>query len=69
MLGDQLQSASNVLDLLVESGDWKRDESLKQASLQLSGALLTANNLPELKRAYEHAVHTWCAYLTNAERR
>ena len=27
MIGPQLQAASNTLDVLVESGDWKRDES------------------------------------------
>ena len=62
MLGRQLQSASNILDLLVESGDWKKDARLAQASSQLSSALEIANNLPELKKAYEDAVHAYSVY-------
>jgi hypothetical protein len=61
MIGQQLLSASNMLDLLVQSGDWKRDERLKQATTQLVRALNTANNLPELKTAYETVVNTYYA--------
>ncbi len=61
MIGTQLQSASNMLDLLVQSGDWKRDEQLKQATMQLVCALDAANNLPELKSAYEAVVTTYYA--------
>src|SRR5436305_455780 len=48
MIGPQLQAASNTLDVLVESGDWKRDEKLRQATLQLRSALDAAGQSPEL---------------------
>jgi hypothetical protein len=62
MIGTQLQSASNVLDMLVQSGDWKRDETVKQASIRLSRALETANQLPELQAAYRETVDAYASY-------
>jgi hypothetical protein len=62
MIGHQLQSASNTLDLLVQSGDWKRDEKLKQATMRLSRALEAANQLPELQAAYREAVDAYASY-------
>lgn len=67
MIGEQLQAASNVLDLLRQSGDWQKDERLKQASLQLSQALERANSLPELRVAYEHAVSAYAVYIRTHE--
>lgn len=62
MIGTQLQSASNTLDLIMQSGDWEHDEKLKQAALQLSHALDMADTLPELQTAYRACVSAYAAY-------
>lgn len=62
MIGTQLKSASNVLDLLVQSGDWERDETLLQASIRLQRALEAANQLPELQAAYRETVDAYATW-------
>jgi hypothetical protein len=62
MIGTHLKSASNVLDVLVQSGDWKRDETLKQATLRLSRALEKANQLPELQAAYRETIDAYATW-------
>jgi hypothetical protein len=62
MIGIQLQSASNTLDVIVQSGDWERDEKLKQAAMRLSRALDLADQLPELQAAYKATVDAYAAY-------
>jgi hypothetical protein len=62
MIGTQLKSASNVLDLLVQSGDWERDETLLQASIRLQRALDKANQLPELQAAYRETVDAYATW-------
>jgi hypothetical protein len=62
MIGSQLQSASNTLDIIIQSGDWKRDEKLEQAALQLKRALDVADTLPELQAAYRATVDAYAAY-------
>jgi hypothetical protein len=69
MIGAQLQSASNTLDLLVQSGDWKRDEKLKQAAMRLRRALEVADQLPELQAAYRALVSAYGAYTAKQEGR
>jgi hypothetical protein len=59
MIGTQLKSASNVLDLLVQSGDWEKDETLLRASIRLQRALDKANQLPELQAAYRETVDAY----------
>jgi hypothetical protein len=65
MIGTHLQSASNTLDVIVQSGDWERDEKLKQAAMRLSRALDIADQLPELKEAYQATVHAYSAYIAS----
>ncbi len=62
MIGTRLQSASNTLDLLVQSGDWERDKKLKQAAIRLGRALESADQLPELQAAYRATVDAYAAY-------
>jgi hypothetical protein len=62
MIGTQLQSASNTLDVIVQSGDWERDAQLKQAAMRLSRALDLADQLPELQAAYRATVDAYAAY-------
>ena len=62
MIGAQLQSASNTLDLLVQSGDWQKDEKLKQEAQRLSRALDMADQLPELQAAYRALVDAYAVY-------
>ncbi len=62
MIGTRLQSASNTLDVIVQSGDWKNDEKLKNAAMQLSRALESADQLPELQAAYRATVDAYAAY-------
>jgi hypothetical protein len=62
MIGTQLQSASNTLDVIVQSGDWQRDEKLRQAAMRLSRALEAADQLPELRSAYRATVNAYAAY-------
>lgn len=64
MIGTRLLSASNVLDVLRESGDWERDEKLKKATIRLRRALETADQLPELQAAYRATVDAYTAYIT-----
>jgi hypothetical protein len=62
MIGTQLKSASNVLDLLVQSGDWEKDETLLRASIRLQRALDKANQLPELQAAYRETVDAYATW-------
>jgi hypothetical protein len=62
MIGTQLQSASNTLDVIIQSGDWKHDEKLKSAALRLRRALEVADRLPELQAAYRETVNAYAAY-------
>ena len=65
MIGTQLQSASNTLDLIVREGGWRQDETLKQAAMRLSRALDAANQLPELRVAYQATVDAYAAYIAS----
>jgi hypothetical protein len=67
MIGTQLQSASNTLDLLVQSGDWQKDEKLKKAAMRLRRALDAADKLPELQAAYRATVDAYAAYTARQE--
>lgn len=62
MIGTRLQSASNTLDVIMQSGDWKRDEKLKRAAIRLSQALDLADQLPELQAAYRATCDAYAAY-------
>ena len=62
MIGTHFQSASNVLDLLIESGDWKKDGKLRQATMRLQRALESADQSPELLAAYRVAVESYADY-------
>jgi hypothetical protein len=62
MIGTQLKSASNVLDLLVQSGDWEKDETLLRASIRLQRALDQANQLPELQAAYREIIDAYATW-------
>ena len=64
MIGLHLQAASNTLDVIVQSGDWKHDEKLKQAAQRLSQVLDTIDQSPELQAAYKATVDAYCAYIT-----
>jgi hypothetical protein len=64
MIGTRLLSASNVLDVLIESGDWQKDEKLKQVAIRLRCALDAADQLPELQDAYRETVNAYTAYIT-----
>lgn len=66
MIGPHLQSASNTLDVIVQSGDWKRDKKLEQAALQLKQALESIDQSPELQAAYRSAVDAYAAYTAHA---
>jgi hypothetical protein len=63
MIGTQLLSASNTLDVIIESGDWERDAKLKQAAMRLKHTLDMADQLPELKEAYQATVNAYSAYI------
>lgn len=65
MIGTQLQSASNTLDVIVQSGDWERDAQLKQASMRLKRALDIADQLPELQEAYQATINAYSAYIAH----
>ena len=66
MIGEHLQSASNTLDVIMQSGDWKRDEKLKRAAIRLSQALETADQLPELAAAYRATCDAYAVYTAHA---
>lgn len=65
MIGRQLQSASNTLDLLVQSGDWKKDKKLEQATIRLSQVLEQVDRLPELQTAYTATVNAYSNYINH----
>jgi hypothetical protein len=65
MIGTHLQSASNTLDVIVQSGDWQKDEKLKQAAMRLRQALDIADQLPELQSAYRAIVDAYSAYIAS----
>ena len=67
MIGTHLQSASNTLDLLVQSGDWQKDEKLKQVAMRLSRALDMADQLPVLHAAYRATVDAYSAYMQKGQ--
>jgi hypothetical protein len=62
MIGPHLQSASNTLDVIVQSGDWRRDEKLKNAAMQLKRVLESVDQSPELQAAYRATVDAYAAY-------
>jgi hypothetical protein len=67
MIGTRLQSASNTLDVIVQSGDWEHNEKLKQATMRLSHALELADQLPELIASYRAAVDAYVVYIHASE--
>jgi hypothetical protein len=67
MIGNQLQSASNTLDVIVQSGDWEKDEKLRQSAMQLSRALDAADQSPALQAAYRATVDAYAAYSARSQ--
>jgi hypothetical protein len=65
MIGTHLQSASNTLDVIVQSGDWEHDEKLKQAAMRLKRVLDVADQLPELQSAYKATIDAYAAYIAS----
>ena len=54
-----MQAAANTLEVIVQSGDWKRDEKLELAAIRLAEALNAADTLPELQAAYQATVDAY----------
>ena len=67
MIGTHLQAAANTLEVIVQSGDWKRDEKLELAAIRLAEALNAADTLPELQAAYQATVDAYAAYIHASE--